>query len=87
MAACFGTIWARPELDLRSRSIATISMMFALRDMVGVRTHIRAGLRHGLTPREIVEIAYQAIPYLGYPVAGMALRTLAEVFAEDGIVV
>lgn len=84
--ACFGTIWARPELDLKSRSIATIAMVIALRDTFGLKNHLRAGLRLGLTPQQLAEIAYQAIPYLGYPVAGIALRTIQEVLAEEGLV-
>ena len=84
--ACFGTIWARPQLDLRSRSIATIAMVIALRDTVGLKNHLRAGLRLGLTPPQLAEIVYQAIPYLGYPVAGIALRTLQEVLTEEGLV-
>ena len=84
--ACFGTIWARGELDLKSRSIATISMVMALRDTYGLKNHLRAGLRLGITPQQLAEIAYQAIPYLGYPVAGIALRTIHEVLAEEGLV-
>lgn len=84
--ACFGTIWARPGLDLKSRSIATISMVMALRDTFGLKNHLRAGLRLGITPQQLAEIAYQAIPYLGYPVAGIALRTIHEVLTEEGLV-
>lgn len=83
--ACFGTIWTRPELDIKSRSIATISMVMALRDSFALKNHLRAGLRLGITPQELAEIAYQAIPYLGYPVAGIALRTIHEVLVEDGL--
>lgn len=84
--SCFATIWARPGLDMRSRSVATIGMVMALQDTVAIKNHVRGGLRLGLTPKEIEEIAYQAIPYLGYPVAGVALRTIREVFKEDGLI-
>ena len=81
--ACFGTIWARPALDLRSRSIATIAMVMALRDTNGLKTHVKAGLKNGLSKEEIEEIVYQAIPYLGYPITGVAVRALREVFEEE----
>lgn len=80
--ACFGTIWARPGLDLRSRSIATIAMVISLSDISGLRSHVMAGLRNGLTKTEIEEIVYQAIPYLGYPKTGIAVRALRELFDE-----
>lgn len=84
--SCFATIWGRPGLDLRSRSIGTIGMVIALREPVAIKNHIRGGIRLGLTPKEIEEIVYQAIPYLGYPVAGVALRAVREAFQEDGII-
>jgi alkylhydroperoxidase/carboxymuconolactone decarboxylase family protein YurZ len=83
--SCWATIWGRPGLDMRSRSIATIAMVMALREPVAIRNQIRGGIRLGLSPKEIEEIAYQAIPYLGYPAAGVAIRTLRDTFKEDGL--
>jgi alkylhydroperoxidase/carboxymuconolactone decarboxylase family protein YurZ len=84
--ACFGTIWSRPELDMKSRSIATIAMLVALNDPSSLKSQIRAGLRNGLSEVEITEIIYQAIPYLGYPLAGAALRTAKDAFADDSMI-
>lgn len=84
--SCWATIWGRPGLDMRSRSIATIAMVMALREPVAIRNQIRGGIRLGLTPQEIEEIAYQAIPYIGYPAAGVAIRTVRDTFKEDGLI-
>jgi 4-carboxymuconolactone decarboxylase len=83
--SCWATIWGRPGLDLKSRSIATIAMVMALREPIAIRNQIRGGIRLGLTAKEIEEIAYQAIPYLGYPTAGVAIRTVRDTFKEDGL--
>jgi len=84
--SCWATIWGRPGLDMRARSIATIAMVMALREPVAIRNQIRGGIRLGLTPKEIEEIAYQAIPYIGYPAAGVAIRTVRDTFKEDGLI-
>ena len=84
--SCWATIWGRSGLDMRARSIATIAMVMALREPIAIRNQIRGGIRLGLTPKEIEEIAYQAIPYLGYPAAGVAIRTVRDTFKEDGLI-
>lgn len=81
--SCFGTIWARPGLGQRERSIATLGMVIAVRDPSSIKSHVRAGLINGLTRDEIEEVINQAIPYLGYPTAGVAIRAAREVFAES----
>jgi 4-carboxymuconolactone decarboxylase len=85
MEACFGTIWARPQLDMRSRSLTTIAMVIGVGDPFGLKNHVRGALRLGISHEEIAEVAYQAIPYLGYPLAGVAIRAMREVFADEGL--
>ena len=53
---CFGGTWARPGLDRRARSIATIAMLMALRQPNELKNHLRGGLANGLTPTELEEL-------------------------------
>ncbi len=67
-------IWARPGLDLRTRSAITIMVMVALDKPVELAMHIEGGLRNGLTVEEIVEIIIQATGYCGFPAGNSAFR-------------
>jgi 4-carboxymuconolactone decarboxylase len=81
---CFGAIWARPGLDRRSRSIATISVLISLRLAPQLKIHLRAGLANGLTPEELAEVVMHAGAYLGFPTTAFAMGVLQELLAETG---
>jgi len=79
---CWGTIWTRPGLSLRDRSLLNLSMISALNRPHELKLHIRGALNNGLTREEIREVLLQVAVYCGIP-AGMASFQLArEVFAE-----
>ena len=79
---CWGTIWTRPGLSLRDRSLLNIGMISALNRPHELKLHVRAALGNGLSRQEIQEVLLQVAVYCGIP-AGMASFQLArEVFAE-----
>lgn len=82
----FGDIYCRPDLDLRSREVATIAALTALGNAAPqLRVHIEAGLNVGLAREEIVEIIMQMAVYAGFPAALNGLFAAKEVFAShDG---
>jgi len=80
--AVWGSIWTRPGLPRRERSFITIAMLCALNRPHELRVHVTAGLRNGLTKKEIVEVILQSAAYCGFPAAIDALRVAREVFAE-----
>ena len=82
--SCFGDIWNRPGLDLRSRSIATIAFLMALKTPRELKNHIKAGLANGLTVAEIEELLIHGVPYLGYPTTAVALSAAQEALVENG---
>ncbi len=41
--ACFGELWHRPHLDLKTRSNATIAMLAALGKPNQVKVHVKGG--------------------------------------------
>lgn len=79
---CWGTIWTRPGLSLRDRSLLNLGMISALNRPHELKLHIRGALRNGLSRDEIKEVLLQVAIYCGVP-AGMASFQIArDVFSE-----
>jgi 4-carboxymuconolactone decarboxylase len=76
----WGTIWARPGLDRRSRSMITLTALVARGRDEELALHIRAALRNGLSQDEIKEVLLQTAVYCGVPDANAAFRIAARVF-------
>jgi 4-carboxymuconolactone decarboxylase len=78
----WGTIWTRPGLDRRSRSMITLTALIARGRDEELALHIRAALRNGLSWDEIKEVLLQTAVYCGMPDANAAFRIAARVFEE-----
>lgn len=77
---CFGTVWDRPHLDLKTRELIVIAAGLA-QDLHGeVRLHARGALNRGATREEIIETILQCAPYTGFPKVNHALMAAKEVF-------
>jgi 4-carboxymuconolactone decarboxylase len=82
---CWGTVWTRPDLDRRSRSILNLGMLAALNRPDELAGHIRGALTNGVTKDEIRECFLQVAVYVGMP-AGLGCFAVArKVFKELGI--
>ena len=68
----FGSLWTRPGLDRRSRSLVTLGALIALRATEELRFHFPIALRNGLTIEEIEEVVYHMAGYAGFPAAATA---------------
>src|SRR5918911_848685 len=76
----WGSLWARRDLDRRTRSLVTIAILAALgRDELAL--HLRASRNTGATPREIGEVLLHVAVYAGVPAANAAFA-LAKVEFE-----
>lgn len=75
----WGNTWQRPGIDLRTRSIVTVSMLVALGRVHELKTHVRGALNNGVTQTELQEIFLHASVYCGFPAAVDAFRAAAEV--------
>ena len=81
----WGSIWTRPGLDRRSRSIITLTALVARGHHEELAMHVRAARTNGLTDDEIKELLLQTAIYCGVPDANTAFRIAARVLAEpDG---
>jgi 4-carboxymuconolactone decarboxylase len=80
----WGEIWARPELDRRTRSCITLATLVALGREEELAMHVRAALRIGLTPDEIKEVLLHSAIYCGVPAANGAFAVAQRVLDEVG---
>ena len=83
-AVVYGEIYNRPAVDLRTRSLCTISALVVLgHSPQMIKRHITGALNIGITEEEISEIISQMIFYGGMPAAVNAFRIAKETFDEQ----
>jgi 3-oxoadipate enol-lactonase/4-carboxymuconolactone decarboxylase len=84
--SAWGSVWARPGLDRRTRSVITLTALTALKCHDELPMHVRAAVGNGLTPAEISEILLHTSVYAGVPAANSAFaiaqKTLDELAGE-----
>ncbi len=78
----WGSVWARPGLSRRERSLLTISLLSALGHWEEVAMHARAARNTGATPDDIKEALLHVAVYAGVPAANQAFRIVKQVMNE-----
>ncbi len=78
----WGTVWARPALDRRTRSMLVIAMLAALGHEEELAMHIRATRNTGAMPEDVREVLLMVAVYAGVPAANTAFRIAKQVLAE-----
>lgn len=84
----WGEVWARPGLDRRARSVATLAALVSLGRLEELRLHVPGALRNGLTASEVCEVVLHTGVYGGVPVANSAMPIVLELLAaaaRDGL--
>jgi 4-carboxymuconolactone decarboxylase len=82
---CWGYVWGRDGLSLKSRSMINLAMISTLNRPHELKTHIKGALKNGMTRDEIREVFMQVAIYAGVPAGVDSFRIAREVFAEiDG---
>lgn len=82
----WSTTWCRDGLDLKTRSLLTLSMLTALGRATEIKGHVRGAVNNGATMKEIQETLLHAAVYCGMPLAIDAFRSAHEVLKEMGAV-
>jgi 4-carboxymuconolactone decarboxylase len=77
----FGTIWSRPGLPIKLRSLLTMTALMALGRGPELRLHMRGALNLGIPVEEIKELIVHVSQYSGVPTAVEAIRAFNEVTA------
>jgi len=80
---CWGSIWTRPGLPRKTRSLINLAMMTALNRPHEVKLHLRGALNNGCSKEEIMEVLLQTAIYCGVPAAIDSFRTAKEFFQES----
>lgn len=78
----WGSIWSRPGLTKRERSLITIALLATLGHEEELKMHIRATRNTGASPDDVKETLLHTAIYAGVPVTNGALKIAKEVFAE-----
>jgi 4-carboxymuconolactone decarboxylase len=68
----WGSLWARTELDRRTRSLITIGILAALGRYDELALHLRATRQTGVTGDEVAEALLHVAVYAGVPAANSA---------------
>lgn len=78
----WGSIWSRPGLDRKTRSLLNIAMLTILNRQHELKLHVKASFTNGVTKDEIKEVMLQVAAYAGVPAGLEGFRLAGEAFAE-----
>ncbi len=82
--SAWGSVWSRPGLSKRERSLITIALLAALGHDEEVAMHVRATANTGASPDDIKEALLHVALYAGVPAANQAFKTAKKALAEMG---
>jgi 4-carboxymuconolactone decarboxylase len=78
----WGGVWDRSGLDMKSRSLVTMSVLLAMGRGDEFVLHVRGALRNGWTPTELSEAIIHIGCYAGWPSAVQGLKLTEAVLSE-----
>lgn len=77
----FGDIYERDNLSLQEREMITLaSLLTAGGCEAQLKVHITGALNVGISPKKIIEIFLQCIPYTGFPKVLNAVSVAKKIF-------
>lgn len=80
--ACWGSVWSRPGLDRKQRSLVNIGMLCALNRGAELAVHLRGAINNGVSRTEICETLLQVAIYVGMPAGLEGFRIAEKVLQE-----
>jgi 4-carboxymuconolactone decarboxylase len=75
---CWGSVWTRPELSRRERSLMNLGLLMALDRGHEFKLHVQGALNNGLTAEDVREAILHASVYCGMPAGVEATRLARE---------
>ena len=78
----WGSLWSRPDISMRERSMITIALLAALGHFDEVAMHVRATRNTGASLADIREALLHVAVYAGVPAANHAFKIAKTVYAE-----
>ena len=82
VGALFGALWARPGLDLKTRTLVCVVSDAATGREPELRIHLRMALNQGWTEKELTEVLIHMSGYVGVPIIREAMICARDVFTE-----
>jgi 4-carboxymuconolactone decarboxylase len=80
----WGSVWSRPGLTRRERSMITLALLAALGHDEEVAMHVRATANTGASPDDIKEALLHVAVYAGVPAANRAFKIAKQELAKRG---
>ncbi|MEM9010846.1 MAG: 4-carboxymuconolactone decarboxylase [Pseudomonadota bacterium] len=78
----WGSVWSRPGLTPRERSLLTIALLAGLGATEELAMHVRATANTGATEDDLAEVMLHVAAYAGVPRANSAIQTIKATYAE-----
>lgn len=78
----WGSVWSRPGISKRERSMLTIALLAALGHDEEVAMHVRSTVNTGCSPQDITEALMHVAVYAGVPAANRAFKIAKEELAK-----
>lgn len=79
----WGSVWSRPGLDLRARSIATVTILALRGQEAELELHLATARRNGVSDDELRELFIHLLAYAGAPVANLCFAALRRLDAKE----
>lgn len=79
----WGSVWSRPGLTRRERSLITIALLAALGHDEELAMHVRATTNTGATPDDLKEVLLHVAVYAGVPAANRAFKLAKQALADS----
>jgi 4-carboxymuconolactone decarboxylase len=78
----FGSLWARPGLDIKTRTLICVVSDAATGRHPELDIHLRFALKEGWTEDQLVEVLLHLTGYVGVPMIREAMLVASKTFAE-----
>ncbi|CAK7026138.1 MAG: hypothetical protein PARBA_01096 [Parabacteroides sp.] len=76
---CFGDIYTRNGLDIKTRELLAYCVLTTLEAESQLRSHLQGNLAVGNTKETLAAAIIQCLPYIGFPPAIKALKIIQEI--------
>jgi 4-carboxymuconolactone decarboxylase len=78
----FGALWARPGLDIKTRTLICVVSDAATGRHPELDIHLRFALKQGWTEDELTEVLIHLTGYVGVPMIREAMLVASRVFSQ-----
>jgi 4-carboxymuconolactone decarboxylase len=78
----WGTLWSRPDLTHRERSLVTIALLAGLGNYEELGLHVRATVNTGATAEDIRDVLMHVAVYAGVPRANHAFKLVKQIYKD-----